>query len=888
MQRKHPQPVNFCGRERELAILLRALPEQKILAIEGLGGIGKTALAQTLALRLSRTAEYKDLLWFTCPAGITGSGFRSEITRTASELALEIRKPELSAESLCRILEDHSIILFIDNAQHAPADALTDLIRASLSAFSEARLILISRERPGIPPELCADIFELKLSGLSAEETGRFIAGILGAHCREDLADPDKKAIFEKLHGHPYSLKLLISLLLSGQTLQNLMEEGSILDREWAIYLSGIIWKKLSGTDRKLLEKLSLLRKPVDPNIFLDKDSWAGKKLEDMLLFEHDRRGNVYLHELLKEFSAGTIEIERKKKLHAEIGIILSKCAAHEARNLQEAFFHFREAELFQEAVDCAIALGDLFFLLGEEIPDYLTILDQALTVCQNYRLPELQRCKVELLIFYERIPEAMELTGRLGDDETSIFLKGRVCFIREQYSEALKFYRLLEGRKISNDLKIRLLSDSGLCLARLGDIKAAESCFAKLDARTELEPDIRWTAILCCKADFLGKTGGIFQGLETLEKAEINCRKHGATGLLARVLYEKAKLLCLLDDWKLVSAQTILTESIKCFELIGNNIGLVYDLILQSEIYLRIGQAIKARRMIQKALNLTMKYDWIYETAQLCRILGRVYTISGRYPEAEIQFEKSLAGFGRIDFPLELCFVELDFARLKLVSGRLHETQSLLDRVRDFSGRLHLPELNSSYFLLSSLFHRCSGSQAFESCSQKYLESLSLLPEPARERFKKDAEWLLKTVETRGSKEFLLLSGNGTSEISSADREQHTGDRKKFELFADFEARLLEVDGTEINFFGKRMLVPLLYELCRNPGEAVRPEILFPAVWKRPYDPEHDDGQVRMAISRLREILLDKAGNRFICSSPEKGCYYFNPDCNFCIIRKI
>ena len=68
--------TSFIGRERELVEIKRLLPGSRLLTLVGVGGIGKTRLAQQVAAEV--VDAYRDGVWFVDLAPHRRTGARAE------------------------------------------------------------------------------------------------------------------------------------------------------------------------------------------------------------------------------------------------------------------------------------------------------------------------------------------------------------------------------------------------------------------------------------------------------------------------------------------------------------------------------------------------------------------------------------------------------------------------------------------------------------------------------------------------------------------------------------------------------------------------------------------------------------------------------------------
>ncbi len=152
------QRTSFVGRVRELAECARLVGETRLLTLTGVGGCGKTRLGMRLAESLLEA--HPDGVYWVDLAPV------SEESRLAVTLASvlgtqdEVGRPVL--ETIGRQLSDKRVLLVLDNCEHL-LTATSEAADALLSATSELRLIVTSREGLGIPGE---HVFALRSLGV--------------------------------------------------------------------------------------------------------------------------------------------------------------------------------------------------------------------------------------------------------------------------------------------------------------------------------------------------------------------------------------------------------------------------------------------------------------------------------------------------------------------------------------------------------------------------------------------------------------------------------------------------------------------------------------------------------------------------------------------------
>lgn len=218
LARVHPR---FVGRSKHLDSFLDELRNPsgpRLLGIDGLGGIGKTALAYEIAQRASNTGAFETTIWISAAVSsqtdyvplenraLTFEGILNLIARRLGHpnpgaLSLEDRMAWARKE-----LQHVRGLIVLDNLETA-AEPQGQIVERLAHLLSEsARAVLTSRQR------FTNNVYEVHLTGLGEHESVQFIQMVaetwnlrhlLGAR-HEDFA-----AIIPIAGGSPLALKLI-------------------------------------------------------------------------------------------------------------------------------------------------------------------------------------------------------------------------------------------------------------------------------------------------------------------------------------------------------------------------------------------------------------------------------------------------------------------------------------------------------------------------------------------------------------------------------------------------------------------------------------------------------------------------------------------------------
>jgi non-specific serine/threonine protein kinase len=151
--------TSFVGRESELAEIKRHLPTLRLLTLTGMGGIGKTRLAQQAAIEM--IDAFRDGVWFVDLAPLIDPA----LVPNALAKVLQVKETPAQplTDALCHFLRTRETLLIIDNCEHV-LDACTRLIAALLRETTLLTVIATSREPLHLPGERAFPLGSLPLA----------------------------------------------------------------------------------------------------------------------------------------------------------------------------------------------------------------------------------------------------------------------------------------------------------------------------------------------------------------------------------------------------------------------------------------------------------------------------------------------------------------------------------------------------------------------------------------------------------------------------------------------------------------------------------------------------------------------------------------------------
>lgn len=135
-----PSIASIVGRADDIAEIHGALANERVLAIVGAGGIGKTTVAVAVAERFA--AQVRDGAWFVDLASLADPNLVA--SAVAKTIGLTTQAPNALPDLLDH-LRERNMLLVLDNCEHV-IEAAASCARRILAEASEVRILATSRE----------------------------------------------------------------------------------------------------------------------------------------------------------------------------------------------------------------------------------------------------------------------------------------------------------------------------------------------------------------------------------------------------------------------------------------------------------------------------------------------------------------------------------------------------------------------------------------------------------------------------------------------------------------------------------------------------------------------------------------------------------------------
>jgi predicted DNA-binding protein (UPF0251 family) len=239
-----------------------------VIAIAGIGGIGKTALADAVTRRVIGRQRFEDVAWLRVePQTMSGraldqqQAFADLVNGLAGKLGVgdAASSSEATLGQVRRKLKASAVLAVIDNLE---TDAETAFILNHLQDLAEpSKFLLTARSRPA----QAASVHTFSVDELSNTDSLALLrhhGRDIGVATLDDATDAELDAIFDVTGGNPLALKLVVSLL-DVLPLSTILEglrrrrPGPIEDLYRYIYRQ--TWQTLSAGGRQLLQAMPLV-----------------------------------------------------------------------------------------------------------------------------------------------------------------------------------------------------------------------------------------------------------------------------------------------------------------------------------------------------------------------------------------------------------------------------------------------------------------------------------------------------------------------------------------------------------------------------------------------------------------------------------------------------
>ena len=132
------------------------LSSHRVVSLVGVGGVGKTRLA--LSVARAAVADIPDGIWLVELGPITDGELIPAAVAASVGLAVSPRRPVI--ETLITSFGSSQVLLVLDNCEHL-VQACADLVERLVRACAQLRVVATSREPLGVPGEISWQVYPL-------------------------------------------------------------------------------------------------------------------------------------------------------------------------------------------------------------------------------------------------------------------------------------------------------------------------------------------------------------------------------------------------------------------------------------------------------------------------------------------------------------------------------------------------------------------------------------------------------------------------------------------------------------------------------------------------------------------------------------------------------
>jgi hypothetical protein len=271
-----PDEGYFLGRENDLDQLKILLAANKLVVIEGLSGIGKTALALRYAYQ--SLDDYDILVWHEIQIDKSSESVLTSIASQINEqgfstLLEAVTDPKKDWRSRINVLIDvlrktHALLI-LDSSNNCLDDSnrvnreFAYLVDQLLGQSYNSRVLLTTKIKFQINPAYLGQYRTYELLKLDQADAINLFINL----CKDvghDVSDYDAQRVSRTAGGHPFALKIIVGLLQGGYLLQSLLEQlRGMLVSNYGQFLLDILYSRLTRGAKRLLEACSAYRRPV-------------------------------------------------------------------------------------------------------------------------------------------------------------------------------------------------------------------------------------------------------------------------------------------------------------------------------------------------------------------------------------------------------------------------------------------------------------------------------------------------------------------------------------------------------------------------------------------------------------------------------------------------
>ncbi len=507
--RTSPRQERFCGRDLEKKKIIEAIERGRIVVIQGIAGIGKTALASKICSEIKKN---RSVFWYEFRKWHSLLGLLNELSsfleamgsRELSrclrvERSLDMRN---ITSALDKDMEKGTIALFFDDFHKANDEILDFFSHLGRISKKNKELAVVLMTREFMPfydrkeVEVDHSVLEVRLLGLDKASSKELLGGGV-----------DEFGIFDEVYsatqGHPLFLELIGSVPIIGPE-----PRLSYIDQ----FIEEEIYSDLDQNEKRMMKIASIFENPVQTSQLLlddelDIDTFFNLKKKTLIGTLEDGRAQV--HDMVRKPFMSMLTPQERERYHL--------WAAESLLREEDEILHI-------EAVHHLLITGNLSWAA--------MVLDQ-----KGEMLIEKGYDEELLSLLMEFDPRLMDAGEKaiITEKEGDIFrIRGHVDDAIKKYKESRELYEKSESRKGA----ARTGRKMGSVLRSIGRFKEGLEAYSKALATIGKDSQsLEAARIMGGIGSIMARTGRYEKAVEYLMKDFTIAKNEGASDEIAKVL---------------------------------------------------------------------------------------------------------------------------------------------------------------------------------------------------------------------------------------------------------------------------------------------------------------------------------------------------------------
>jgi ATP/maltotriose-dependent transcriptional regulator MalT/predicted phosphodiesterase len=608
-----PKPRDyFTGREEELKSFSNNLTRTNLLAIEGLGGIGKTEFA---AEYIKRHLKNKNVVWFDCETSDTLDALIAQAGYV--DLLKGESKTDLAKYSgFVDLIERDQRFLFLDNFQEAHDPQFNQFFKFAERKLNQAKIVLISREHPKIGGILIAGFL---LEGLDKDALA-YAQAIQHYFYPSVQIDSDALAeICDDLKGHPLAIDFAFQLLSYGESHHNISQkiaeykdDSQDLSRR---LLAEVFEHPNSSEDEKLLlcqfavfrgnvskEAIAVINDNQNPMPVLS------RLINKLMISVSEKKYQT--HPLIREFCYQ--KLENPKPLHQKAAIYFQQSIndCFSLSLIEQAYYHFNQARDWQGVMALILQSAESLLITGhyQFLQTMMQQAEQQGVIATEFNLyyGTISQVKGEwnnALAYFKKVFSTESANKKIILEALNRY--GEMLWRKGDYLEALTYFeQAYQSSENFDKEKADAVHGIGLIHMQLGDLNESEQKYQEsLNVREKIGDKKGIAISLNDSAIILEHQGRFDDALKKHQKSLIIRQDISDKEGIARSLSNIAGVFSKKDN--LLESLKNEQEALKIRREIGDKEGIAHSLNGLGTLILKQGNLPEALKKCQEALKI-------------------------------------------------------------------------------------------------------------------------------------------------------------------------------------------------------------------------------------------------------------------------------------------